>query len=999
LSSSNTYTLEACGITDLVGQQLCFVSSFTTGLGQDATPLTVTLVSPASGSTAVPVNAQVVVQLSKPVDPVSVSNDRNAVVVSTGGSPVPGTVSVSGDSLTLTFAPTNPLLAGTVYTVAVSGFTDLTGKLVTPFSSLFTTDPSGVVAGGLAVTAVNPASGATDVPVNSSIALTFNEVVNPATVNANTVQVFVFTSSSSGGVAGNYAVSGTSVTFTPVSPYPANATVEVIVSNVQDLAGNPTSFSSTFTTGATVDTTPPQVQSVSPLDGATDIGLNATVVLTFSKSLNPATLAQSLALLSNGKTIGGFSGISSDNRTVKLSGSLASGSTVTVVATNGVQDLSGNALADFSSSFTTANLDLQRPLVVSQRPGNATTGVPVNSNIVLFINKALDASTINSALHVSQNGVVVSGSVQVTDGGQTIQFTPSAPWSNNALIEVFLDNTAQDLTGFALTNYQASFRTAPDLTSSPPDVVSVSPTFGVPDVPLNVIIDVQYDKMLNPATVAGAVSLQDEIGNPVAATVTLDANGQVIHIAPNAILAASSFYSFTISKTLQDVNGLSPSNLFSGSFETGTASDTVAPQVKSITPPNQAVNVGNNANVVVRFSEPINPITVTGTTIKVSVGANVIPSSISFSNANQDVTVVPQAPLPNASIINVTVSGVKDLAGNPVGTSTTQFTTGTGPDVTAPTVVTENPFNGATNVPLNTVISVQMSEPVDGSTVNKNTFPVFDGNVGTQLTGTYSVSNNGQTVSFVPDVPLRAGGSFSDSVCGITDLAGNFLNPCVGFGFTAGFVADTVGPQVTGISPLNALTGVPTNTQVVIIFDEPVDALTIGQVTLTHGAPVAISQSFTNGNQMLVLTPLVPLNPSTVYTVNITGVRDISGQLMSTPVTSTFTTGTGADLIAPTVTGVSPLNGATGVPTNTVVELQFSERVDALTVNSGTFFVLNNNTGLAVEGTITVAADGKSATLTPAAALSSSNTYTLEACGITDLVGQQLCFVSSFTTQ
>ena len=82
-----------------------------------------------------------------------------------------------------------------------------------------------------------------------------------------------------------------------------------------------------------------------------------------------------------------------------------------------------------------------------------------------------------------------------------------------------------------------------------------------------------------------------------------------------------------------------------------------------------------------------------------------------------------------------------------------------------------------------------------------------------------------------------------------------------------------------------------------------------------------------------------------------------------------------------------------------MVELQFSERVDALTVNSGTFLVLDNNTGLAMEGTIAVAADGKSATLTPAAGLPSSNNYTLEGCGITDLVGQQLCFVSSFTTQ
>ena len=96
---------------------------------------------------------------------------------------------------------------------------------------------------------------------------------------------------------------------------------------------------------------------------------------------------------------------------------------------------------------------------------------------------------------------------------------------------------------------------------------------------------------------------------------------------------------------------------------------------------------------------------------------------------------------------------------------------------------------------------------------------------------------------------------------------------------------------------------------------------------------------------------------------------------------------------------MSPVSGAVGVPTNTVMQLQFSERVDALTVNSGTLFLTDNNTGLGVTGTIAVAADGMSATLTPSAALLPSNSYTMQGCGITDLVGQQLCFAIGFTTQ
>lgn len=66
-------------------------------------------------------------------------------------------------------------------------------------------------------------------------------------------------------------------------------------------------------------------------------------------------------------------------------------------------------------------------------------------------------------------------------------------------------------------------------------------------------------------------------------------------------------------------------------------------------------------------------------------------------------TIVPHTPLPDASVITVTISRVQDLASNKVAAQSTQFTTGTGPDVVAPRIVSTNPFNGATNVPLNTV--------------------------------------------------------------------------------------------------------------------------------------------------------------------------------------------------------------------------------------------------------------------------------------------------------
>lgn len=129
--------------------------------------------------------------------------------------------------------------------------------------------------------------------------------------------------------------------------------------------------------------------------------------------------------------MGGVSGISADNWTVTLTGSLRPSTLVTVVATSGVQDLSGNALADFRSQFTTgAAFDTTHAQVVGQRPGSGAGGVSVSSSIVLYVNEPLNPGSVGGALHVAQNGTLMAGTVTVRDNGQTIEFVPVTPWQN-----------------------------------------------------------------------------------------------------------------------------------------------------------------------------------------------------------------------------------------------------------------------------------------------------------------------------------------------------------------------------------------------------------------------------------------------------------------------------------------------------------------------------------------------------------------------------------------
>ncbi|MGO9275173.1 MAG: Ig-like domain-containing protein [Terriglobia bacterium] len=1011
LAPLTSYYIYVCGITDLVGQQVCDYFPFTTAASAQTTGPAVVAVSPPSGASGAPVNAWVVVQLSGPINPISVGN--NAITVSGGGGNVAGAITVSTDLTTLTFKPTNLLTASTTYTVGVSGFTDLAGNTVAPFTGSFGTGTSGVpVTTGPSVVSV-PVNGATSVPVNTSIVLTFSEAVDPITVNSNSIPISV---NGVGAVAGKYAVNGAVVTFTPLTPLPGNVQINITVNgfclncNVTDLAGNASlGLYSSFTTAPTADTTAPRVISVTPNNGATNIGLNAAVVLIFSKSLNPSTINNdNFGLLANGTHLNGFSTVSADNRTVTVGGVvLPASSAVTVVVTNAVQDLSGNHMVEFRSQFTTAAaLDSTHPSVVSQRPGNGASGASLASNVFLFVNEPMNQATIPSALHVSQNGIVANGTVKVTENGQVILFQPASPWQANALVQVFLDSTAQDADGNSLSSYQGSFRTMVDTTIIPPTVVSTSPALLASNVPLNPVLMLAYNEPLDPATVnASTVLLMDLNGNTILTGVSLDASGELVSLAPNAPLAANTNYFFQTTTGINGVNGLAQNSDSFFEFTTGISTDTVNPVVTSVAPPDGSTNLGDNASIRVRFSKPIDPLTVSGTTIQVmGGGSTVVPSSISFSNSNQDVLLVPQAPLPDNTPMTIAVSGVQDLAGNAVIAKTTQFATGPGPDLIGPAVISENPFNNATNVPLNAPISLQTSEPIDPPTVNSNTLGVFDFQTAQQVAGSYSVSANAQTLTFVPSSPLAPGqGYLVDYLGGIMDLEGNLLsgpNSLGDFFFTTGNATDTAGPQVLGVSPPNGLTGVPINAQVVIQFDKPVDSVTMGQVTLSGGGGnVNVIPTLSNGNQTLTLSPVLPLTAVTAYTVTVAGVQGLNGVPMTAMVTTTFTTGTDTDLTPPQVVTVNPANGATGVPTNTSVKLQFSKRIDLLTVTSSTLTLSLLIAGPTVAGSLTATPDGLTATFTPNSALTPSTTYWIESCGITDLVGQGInCFLSYFTT-
>ena len=155
-----------------------------------------------------------------------------------------------------------------------------------------------------------------------------------------------------------------------------------------------------------------------------------------------------------------------------------------------------------------------------------------------------------------------------------------------------------------------------------------------------------------------------------------------------------------------------------------------------------------------------------------------------------------------------------------------------------------------------------------------------------------------------------------------------------------------------------------------------------------------ISASVNTSGSQITLTPSAALNGSTVYTATIvgggSGVKDLAGNALASNYTWSFTTAS-VDITPPTVTSVSPLNGATGVSVTADVVANFSEAINASTVTGTTFQLRDAGNNLV---SAVVSTTGNQITLNPSASLATSTTYTATitggASGVKDLAGNAL---------
>ena len=240
-----------------------------------------------------------------------------------------------------------------------------------------------------------------------------------------------------------------------------------------------------------------------------------------------------------------------------------------------------------------------------------------------------------------------------------------------------------------------------------------------------------------------------------------------------------------------------------------------------------------------------------------------------------------------ANVIRVTAA---DSSGN-VGTDTITVTRL--PDSRPPTVMGTNPPNGAVGVPTNASLTAQFSEDVDASSVSLATFQVLHTN-GTSAPGIVELI--GRTAIFTPTVPLTSSTTYTATITGVKDLAGNAMAAPYSWTITTPVAApiDTTPPTVLSTLPVNGLACTPTDSSATVTFSENLNALSVNTNSFTIKRP---DQTSVNGaveqvsGSIYRFRPLNALAFATTYSATVNaGVTDLAGNALGSNFTWTFTT-------------------------------------------------------------------------------------------------------------
>ncbi len=473
----------------------------------DNTAPTVTARTPAPGATLVNPNTNVTATLSESILFATATFElRDA-----SGNLVPALVSYDDATRTLTLNPTQDLDLGAAYTATLAGVRDVSGNVIAASVTWSFTTNSQVINATLWDSSVTPAVASAADTDSVEVGVKFRPDIagyvtglrfykgaaNTGThvghlwdVNGNLLATATFTNETSTGwqqVNFGTPVAVTANTtyiasyFAPNGGYALNANYFTAAYDNGRLhapesgasggngvyrygGGFPTSsfgssnywvdvvFSNVLT-----DVTAPTLTGRSPAPGSTGASTSTNVTATFSEDVDPATVSFQLRDAGNNLVSAAVS-YNDAARTVTLDPTNLLAELATYTATlSGARDAAGNTMTTVTWSFTTSGPDTAPPTVVGRSPAPGATGVAPGSNVTATFSEAAQFATISFLLRDPSNNAVAA-QVTYNDVTHTVTLNPTVDLAASTTYTAALSG-AQDLAGNTMTAVSWSFTT------------------------------------------------------------------------------------------------------------------------------------------------------------------------------------------------------------------------------------------------------------------------------------------------------------------------------------------------------------------------------------------------------------------------------------------------------------------------------------------------------------------------------------------------------------
>ena len=532
----------------------------------------------------------------------------------------------------------------------------------------------------------------------------------------------------------------------------------------------------------------------------------------------------------------------------------------------------------------------------------------------------------------------------------------------------------------------------PPADTTPPTVQATNPLDNATVVPKDKIVTITMSEPMlaasvNTASVTIAPSIDHDVFlNPV--------NTSQIIVNHTVAFAYSTVYTITLVASgatgVKDVAGNRIASQFIFDFTVEaqpTVPDQTPPIVTAIDPVNGATGVIRNKTISITFSEPILSTSVNTTNV---VLAPLIANAV-FRDPNNSSKVIvdPTTDLPASTLHTITLpaGGIKDMSDNGLASQLQfGFTTEAAPpppDTTVPSVTARSPAISATNVPINSAIVVDFSEPLL-TPIPANSFELFAPGPVEVTAVTITLENGNARLRMTPNSNLNTSTSYTVFVrTTIEDVAGNNLFAQDSWSFTTAAAApgpDVTPPTVIARTPAPNATNVSRTTTVIVDFSETMDAATIHSNSIELyrvsdsaeiGCNITLGAIDGQSNRRITLTPTAQLGFATQYQAFVkTLVKDLAGNALAAESSWLFTTVDSLSIVARI-----PAASASNVATNTAITVDFNKALNTGTVTSSSFRLINVATGIQVAGTITFANGNQRAILTPGAALAMSTQY------------------------